>query len=157
MNSATPHTDTQFGHLERWKLPFANSLHPSVSLIIPPNSVDRLIVVVMPQGLEEYPGYILDFKRAHFTIAYDESCAKPTDPYWFEQQKQAGNSCAYIWHNSPLVRLQSGIGCPQSNDITKLKHYLLLGGDSIVEVLAYEEPQLKQFNKPERLIMEYTF
>src|ERR1041385_699270 len=151
-----PHVnDSVTGHLERWELPFADNCL-SVTAIAMPKSVDHLKVVVMPEGLGKYPGYVLDFNGAHFLKIYDESCA-PSDQGWFNILKAAPRSYTYVWHNSPLVRQYAGIGCPPMEDIPKLKHYFLLGRDAIVEILAYQEPMLREFKEPERFNVEYSF
>jgi hypothetical protein len=150
---------SQIGHLERWELPFSNSLDPSVSAIILPDSVDRVKVVVMPKGLESYPGFLLDFECAPFLMVYDETCAPPSIPQWFDLLKAIPKSSTVIWHDSPLVKHYSGIGGNPEvwTQNLKLKHYLILGGDSIVEILAYKEPLITQFNERQKFTVEYSF
>jgi hypothetical protein len=148
--------ESQIGYLERWELPFSNVAHPSVSVIIPPDCFNRIKVIVMPKGLEKYPGYLLDFRSAPFFMFYDETCAPPLSiPPWFDVGGTISPSSTVIWHDSPLVKKYAGIG-GSADPREKLKHYLILGGDSIAEVLAYEEPSVEQFNEHQKITMEYS-
>ena len=110
----------------------------------------------MPYGLEKYPGYLLKFRSAPFFMFYDETCAPPSIPQWFDLLKAIPKSSTVIWHDSPLVKQYAGIG-GYSNQNLKLKHYIILGGDSIVEILAYEEPSIEQFTERQKFTMEYSF
>jgi hypothetical protein len=150
---------SQVGYLERWDLPFSNNISPSVC-IIPPEDFNRVKVIVMPKkGLpEQYPGYLLDFQSAPFFKFYDETCAPPLIPQWFDLLKAIPKSSTVIWHDSPLVKQYAGIGGGRYYaQYEKLRHYIILGGDSIIEVLAYEEPSIKQFNERQKLTIEYSF
>ena len=74
--------------------------------------------------------------------------------------KTIPKSSTVIWHNSPLVKLYDGFGdypITHHAELPKLKHYLILGGDSIVEILAYLEPLITQFNEPQKFMVEYSF
>lgn len=146
--------------LEVWKTPFTQAVHPSVTPIFPPEKPEPspkerfpFKVVVMPHGLGEYPGYVIDFVRAHVVLSYDESCANP-DSHWLELIRSAPRSCAYIWHGSPLLLRYKGIGCEFEDE---LRHYVILGGNSIVEVLTYEEPSVTSFGGPQSFPMEHSF
>ena len=150
---------SKVGYLEKWELPFSNKLCPSVSLIIPPDDFNRVKVVVMPQGLNKYPGYIIDFKRAPYFSVLDETCAPPPIPEWFDLLKAIPKSSAVIWHDSPLIKLYDGVGSyreAMTREI-KLKHYIILGGDSIVDVLAYDEPVVEKFTERQKFVMEHSF
>ena len=151
---------TEIGFLEKWDLPFSNELWPSVSVIIPPDSTGRVKVVVMPEGLGRYPGYLLEFDAAPFVMVYDETCAPRPISEWFEMLKTIPKSSAIIWHDSPLVKQYAGIGAISflhRIENPTLKHYMISGGDSIVEILAYLEPSVVQFDKPQKILIEYSF
>ena len=149
-------TSQEPGQLQPWELPFAHNLYPSVTAFFLPDTVDHIKAVIMPKGLGEYPGYVLEFRRAPFLMMYDESCTPP-DQALIKLLAGVGKSCAYIWDNSPLVQQYKGIGCPPSEGSLKLRHYLLVGGDSIVEILAHEAPTVMRFDKPESFNVEYSF
>lgn len=110
----------------------------------------------MPHGLEKYPGYLLEFRSAPFFMFYDETYAPPSIPQWFDLLKTIPKSSTIIWHDSPLVKKYAGIG-GYSNKNQELKHYIILGGDSIVEILSCEEPSIEQFNERQKFTMEYSF
>ena len=156
-------TEVKYGsgeYLEIWKTPFTEAAFPAVAPIFPPDdpnpsTKDRFPfkVVVMPHGFGKYPGYVIDFMRAHVVLSYDESCANP-DSHWVELVRNAPRSCAYVWHGSSLLREYNGIGCEFE---AELRHYVILGGDSIVEVLTYEEPSVTSFDGPQIFTMEHCF
>lgn len=131
-----------------------------MTAIIQPDTVDQVRVVVMPRGLGTYPGYTLDFEAAPVLMVSDETCAPSPIPEWFELLKIIPPSSAIIWHDSPLVKLNAGIGWNQKDIcIGKLKliHYLILGADSIVNILAYKKPLVSEFKEPLKITMEYLF
>jgi hypothetical protein len=150
---------TRIGYLEKWELPFSNSLCLSVTAIIPPNTVDRVMVVVM-RGLGSYPGYLLDFESAPVLLVSDETCAPPPIPEWFDLFKTIPRSKTVIWHDSPMVKLNAGIGSNLKEihiEKLKLTHYLILGDDSTVDILAYKKPLITEFQEPLKITMEYLF
>jgi hypothetical protein len=152
--------ETVVGHLERWDLPFSNILCPSVTAFPLPDTIERINVVVMPNGLGVYPGFLLEFHAAPFLMIYNETCAPAAVPQWLSMLQAIPKSSTVIWHNSPLVKLYNGFGdypIAHHAETPKLKHYLILGGDSIVEILAYVEPSVTQFNEPKKIVTEYSF
>jgi len=150
---------TEVGHLERWNLPFSDISYPSLDAFTLPDTVERINVIVRPKGFGSYPGYLLEFSAAPFLQIYNETCAPPSVPQWFDMLKTISKSSTVIWHDSPLVKLYDGFGdypIARHAQPPKLKHYLILGGDSIVEILAYLEPAVTQFNEPQKFIVEYS-
>jgi len=148
-------------YLEIWKTPFTEAAFPAVAPIFPPDNPksstkDRFQfkVVLMPRGLGKYPGYVIDFVRAHAVLSYDESCATNPNSHWAELVRNAPRSCAYVWHGSSLLRQYNGIGCEFEDE---LKHYVILGGDSIVEVLTYEAPTVTSFDGPQIFTIQHSF
>jgi hypothetical protein len=149
---------TEVGHLERWDLPFSDKLFPAVTAFVVPEGWERINVIVMPKGLGAYPGYLLEFAAAPFLMIYNETCAPPSVPQWFDMLKSIPKSSTVIWHNSPLVKLYDGFGnypIRHHTENPKLKHYLILGGDSIVETVAYLDPTVTQFDIPQKFTVEY--
>ena len=148
------------GYLERWELPFSGKICPSVTAFVLPDAWERINVIVMPKGLGAYPGYLIEFSAAPFLQIYNETCAPPSVPQWFDMLKAIPKSSTVIWHDSPLVKLYDGFGdYPITNHANpqKLKHYVFLGGDSIVEILAYLEPSVKEFRERQDFTIEYSF
>lgn len=113
----------------------------------------------MPHGLGIYPGYIIDFTRAPYVSVLDETCAPPPIPEWFDLLKAIPKSSTVIWRDSPLVKLYDGIGFYYETlrGEIKLKQYVFLGGDSIVNILAYDEPTVKEFTERQKFSLEYYF
>ena len=147
------------GYLERWELPFSDKIYPSITAFLP-DAWERINVIVMPKGLGVYPGYLLEFSAAPFLQIYNETCAPPSVPQWSDMLKAIPKSSTVIWHDSPLVKLYDGFGdYPITNHAKspKLKHYVILGGDSIVEILAHLEPSATEFSGRQKFTVEYSF
>ena len=140
----------------RWDTPFANMLFPAVQPIFSA-SKNALMVIVMPQGLGNYPGYSVVFQDAPLVKVYEELNA-PTDPQWVAAYGHTLKaSASYKWVNSPLVKLNSHLGIRAVFENAKLEHYIISGGNYIVEVLAAEAPAIAIFDGPRTFNETYEF
>jgi len=120
-----------------WEVPFASSVDPSVG-IITENLGETITLVVAPLGIDKYPKYIVRFDRVITSLCYEEACA--FDRGYGYPGKQDG-SCAYRWLGSEWLQgYQKGVDLFGWKD---LGHYLIFGGDSIVEVIACGTPDIK--------------
>ena len=146
-------------YLEVWEVPFAQAAYPALTPIMSPEEPgpsrkDRFPfkVIVFPHGFGKHPGYVVEFVRAHYVMYHDEACGSH-DSHWLEVIKQSPKSCAYIWHGSSLLQRYEGIGCEFEET---LRHYVLLGGDWVIEVLSYREPTVTKFDGPLRIPTDYS-
>jgi hypothetical protein len=130
--------------LIRWDVPFAISLDPSVG-VLTEDLGQSLTLAVAPQGLGNYPKYLVRFKNVVTLLCYEETCA--IDRGYRSLIWSEADLCAYRWITSPWLkhyRVLEDILFSRSAE--KLNHYLLFGGDTIVEVIALGEPTVEQVN-----------
>lgn len=140
----------------RWDVPFADVLFPSVSVIIPPGSADKVTLVVLPHGFGQYPGYLVEFKDAPLLLCSEETGAS-SDPDFIRLKPEALRCCTFLWVNSPLLRRNRGLGSSMIAAREPLKHFLVFGGDAIVEILGYQEPVMTPFSGPISLSVNYDY
>lgn len=133
--------------LVRWDVPFAEACDPSVSLITEQGEQcgDAATLVVAPHGIDEYPKYIVRFGKVVALLCYEEAFA-------FDRGYRALSGielkcCAYLWPDSPWVEsYRKGADIFEWKD---LQHYLIFGGDSIVELIADGQPKIERFDHPQ--------
>jgi hypothetical protein len=121
--------------LEVWDTPFASAKYPSVTLEPVKGKVAEVRVRIECRDAS----YHLEFKFAASFKCTDESVF-PVDR--FNQLPRSGDSCCYLWKESPwsrdfgecLAQVKAAYGC------STLRHYIILGGDNVVEVLAVGDP-----------------
>ena len=128
--------DTTAG-LVRWDVPFAGAKDPSVSLITEQGG-DAATLIVSPDGVDRYPKYLVRFDRVLAALCYEEALA-------LNRGYPQAAGCACLWNDSPWLRASRGWAV----DFLRwpdLRHYVVFGGDSIVELLA-SEPKIQQIDK----------
>ena len=135
--------------LIRWDVPFAISRCPSIGVITDPDS-SKVVLVVRPHGFEKYPQYLVRFFGVVALLCYDD------DPGAFDRGyasliRSEHDLCAYRWITSPWLQRYSTF----NHSDEKLSHYLLLGGDSIVEVIALGEAEVEQVDKKTLIEMKH--
>lgn len=139
-----PHMDATT-HLVRWDVPFAEARHPSVTLITEQGRecANVAVLVVAPHGLDEYPKHLVRFDKVLAVLCYEE--ALPLDRGYGSLAGAQPSVCAYLWVDSPWVRASRGRA--EFLQWPELRHYVVFGGDSIVELLASGEPEMKRIDK----------
>src|SRR5262245_6706400 len=136
--------------LVRWDAPFAEARDPSVSLITERGG-DAAILVVAPLGTDQYPKYLVRFDRVLVSFCYEEAVALDRDyPALTGIERSV---CAYLWGNSPWLRASSGVA--DSLELSGLQHYLVFGGDSIVELIASGQPKVERLDSPRVIETRY--
>ena len=136
--------------LIRWDLPFANGLHPSVG-VITESDTSKVVLVARPHGFGVYPQYLVRLYDVVTLLCYEETCA--IDREWDSLIRSEHDLCAYRWITSPWLkhyRVLEDIMFNKSDE--KLHHYILLGGDDIVEVIALGEAVVERVDK--RMVIE---
>jgi len=131
--------------LIRWDVPFAIGLWPSVAVISDPDN-SKVVLVVRPLAFGNYPRYLVSFRDVVTLFCYEETCAIERD--WGSLTRSEYDLCAYRWITSPWLehyRVLEDIKFSKSEE--KLHHHILIGGDTIVEVIALGEPQVERVDQ----------
>jgi hypothetical protein len=134
--------------LTPWDMPFAEARDPSVSLITE-HGGDVASIIVAPHGIDQYPKYLVRFDKVLAVLCYEEALA--LDRGYPGLPNLPSSVCAYLWADSPWLRASRGraVDFLQWPD---LQHYLIFGGDSIVELLASGAPYVERID--ERRVLE---
>ena len=130
-------------NLVRWDVPFAGARDPSVSLITEQGG-DVATLVVSPHGVDQYPKYLVRFDKVLAMLCYEEALALD------RAYRAVPGTCAYIWADSSWLRASSSYA--EFLGLRELRHYVVLGGDSIVELLASGASEVQQID--ERTVIE---
>jgi hypothetical protein len=134
------------GSLVRWNVPFAEARDPSVS-VITEHGGDVVILSVAPGGVDQYPKYLVRFARVIALLYYEEALA-------FDRGYRAlpgldADVHAYEWLDSPWIhgyrRGAETFGWPT------LQHFVIFGGDSIVEIIASGGATVDQIDAPMKI------
>ena len=129
-----------------WNVAFAEARSPSVSLITEQGEqgTDTATLVVCPHGIDQYPKYLVRFNKVLAALCYEESLALERGYPRCSDTHASG--CAYLWADSPWLRASHGwaVDFLQWSD---LKHYLIFGGDTIVEILAAGGSNVERIEK----------
>ena len=129
--------------LFRWNVPFAAAFYPSVSAIF--ETASQLsegkleVTISVSDGIR----FQVDSSSVLAFTCLDEGCAPKR---WFSsvETKQV-KTCAYHCLDSPWIA--SYEGCQIDTALGKpypLNHYLIYGGDNIVEFVCRNEPSVTQ-------------
>ena len=87
-------------------------------------------------------------------FCYEETCAIARD--WDSLTRSEYDLCAYRWITSPWLkhyRVLEDIMFRKSSE--KLHHYILIGGDTIVEVIALSEPLVERIDQKFTIEVKY--
>lgn len=140
MNSNPPYD------LVRWETPFTDKLYPSILVV--PHPGGPFSLVVAPKGIDSYPKYLIEFDDMVAYKCEDEGFA-PTKLILSLSRDCIAS--AYMWIGSPWLKEwdeeQSRLLLAAAH-YPFPRHYLLLGGDNIVEVLVGGEPVINPITEP---------
>ena|ERR1035437_2096444 len=132
--------------LIRWDVPFANGQCPSVG-VITDSDTSKVVLVVRPHGFGNYPHYLVRFYNVVTLLRYDDGPGA-FDRGYRSLIRSEYDLCAYRWITSPWLFGYSD----QKHSDEEYSHYLLLGGDDIVEVIALGEVEVERVDK--QVVME---
>lgn len=142
--------------LIRWDTPFTENKFPSISLFIQNKEMetDLISVVVAPNGIDEYPKYLVQFGEVVKYSCYEEAFSEEGE---IDKAKLIDkNACAYIWENSPsIISYTSGLPFIVGGKAKKLFHYVIFGGDNIIEVVTPNKPVIEKINSQETITIKY--
>jgi hypothetical protein len=136
--------------LVRWDMPFAEARDPSVSLITEQGG-DAAMLIVAPLGIDRYPKYLVRFSKVIALLCYEEAFA--LDRGYRALSGIEPKCCAYLWTDSPWMESYR-----KGADVFEWKgmqHYLILGGDSVVELIASGQPRAERLD--ERRVIETKY
>lgn len=137
--------------LRVWGTPFSGVMDVSVSVIPDPECLDVLHLVVAPEGIDRYPKYWVKFYGVAAFKCEDESVA-PVKRY-HGLKREESEHYAYLWENSPwLQEFAESQGMLDIYYQGRLIHYVIFGGDLIIEVLSAEEPQIEEVSGPSLIV-----
>ena len=129
--------------LSLWETPFSNSRLPSVGLYIEhgEDETDLVSAIVAPDGIDQYPKYLISFGEALEFSCYEEGCCPDRGYEALIEYPQ--KTCGFKWIGSPSVEAyQALMGDSQLN------HYLIIGADNIVEVVSGGAPIVTTIDSP---------
>ena len=119
-----------------WKTPFASASFPSISVSVERILRDTVVLVDADQRWELRFGYVTGLKVCD--ESYDENTR-------FHLDRDVQDLCSYFWDDSPWLN-EFNMEHVEAVENGKLKHYVLLGGDCNVEVLALGDVEIKPAN-----------
>ncbi len=139
-----------------WDTPFKKCKDPSVLLIVSWDNerADVVKAIVAPNGIDEYPKYIVDFGMVVAYLSMEEGYSPKRD---FEKVECViKDLCSYQWLNSPwLQSYEKGKPFIPDTDKGPLCHYMIFGGDNNVEVITCNEPKIEKVFKEK--VLSYSF
>lgn len=146
---------TDLGELVLWDVPFAHARLPAVSVLGEQQDAQTTLVV---RGMGTYPGWIVNFESSPVVLLQDEMNS-PASAVFESALSRGLNGCAFKWLNSPILRQYGGIGAAAVFDQQGLpmQHFVVAGGDWIVQVLSIHEPSLQRFDGPLSLLFDASF
>ena len=118
--------------LSAWNTPFSSAPWPSVSVISGRNLKDTRIFVTADRD------FVIRFEKILGLKVCDESYDKNSR---FHIDRDKENLCSYLWLDSPWLT-EFTHESAEAVEGGRLTHYLLLGGDYNVEVLAVGAVQI---------------
>ena len=128
--------------LVRWNVPFAGESYPSVSASFKTPTVSSSGELEINIGLADGALYQIRSADVLAFTCFDESCSPKR---WFSNvETDQVETCAYRCQDSPWV--DSYRSCQHDSDgkPIPLNHYLIYGGDNIVEFLCQHEPTISK-------------
>jgi hypothetical protein len=133
--------------LELWETPFSAAVFPSVQVITDDEVCNSVNLIIASGG---YPHYLIKFAEIYGFKVMDESWA-PVNRFVTVQRTAKG--CAYLWRGS--LWLKEFLSERPSLE-GEVAHYVLLGGDLIVEVLSKYEPKIEEFESVAKISKHYS-
>jgi hypothetical protein len=142
--------------LQPWNTPFTSTRAPSVYLIAESKGDSTVSLVVAPKGADQYPKYVVQFTAVYAFGVAEEAGAESLAACLVGQ---AGDwqGCTYIWRDSPHAREYQRFvpDMPFRSGRGPVKHYVVLGGDNVVAVIAAEPPVVHYIDAPQVLHLKY--
>lgn len=149
--------------LVRWDTPFADAQFPSVVTFVNAGELPSsftLEAVVSPKGLDEYPKYRVQFGDVIAFAAMEEMHFPGADFENVDVEGQ-GKFCSYKFLNSPWLESYTQgeyfLFNTDGGDSESLTHYVIFGGDDILQVVTRNEPEISEMREPFTVNMKLEF
>ena len=126
-----------------WDVPFAQFKYPSVNIITEQFGISAMVVVTNSHS-EEYPKYLVHFGKVLAALYYEEAIRLRGQYPDITGGKASG--CAYLWPSSPWLQASSN-WAKNFLQWPELRHYIIFGGDDIVEILASEVSKIEKIDE----------
>ncbi len=139
--------------VDSWDTPFADAKFPSVWVIAEPRGDSTFSVVVCPGGFDAYPKFVVLFSCV-YALSIEEEARSGIASFIGPDGHVPNIGCAYIWLTSPHVK-DFEPGMPFRGGRGPLRHYIILGGDNNVGVVAAEPPTIERVDAPSRVTVTY--
>ena len=147
--------------LVRWETPFTEAQWPSVVAMITrgPKGEYLLEAVISPAGIDEYPKYLVQFGEV---VAFSSMEEMHFPDHDFREAKVAEEKlCAYRFLGSAWLEAYNQgeyfLFNVDGGNSEVLSHFVISGGDDILQVVTKNEPHITVVNEPTVRTVEFPF
>jgi hypothetical protein len=132
-----------------WDTPFIKSKYPSVGVYFEhgEDETDLVSAVVAPDGIDEYPKYLVEFGEVFEVKYYEEGCSPDRGYENLLHAVKGSSSCE--WLCSPSIECYQDLAGEKI-----LRHFLLFGADNILEIVTVNNPKASLVAKPRKIEIE---
>jgi hypothetical protein len=132
----------QMPKLIRWNVPFSRAFYPGVSATFETPTHLSQGKVKVTVSLSDGTLFRVESTSVIAFTCLDESCAPKR---WFSTvETEQREISAYLCVESPWIESYEGCQYDANGDPIPLNHYLIYGGDNIVEFVCQHEPVVSQ-------------
>lgn len=133
----------QMSKLIRWDVPFAEAFYPSVTAIFETPTLLSPGKMEVTVSTSDDSLFRIESTSVIAFTCLDEGCAPKR---WFSTVETVQEEiCAYYCLESPWIESYEGCQFDVNGQIP-LNHYLIFGGDNIVEFICQHEPVVSQLS-----------
>jgi hypothetical protein len=147
--------------LVRWETPFTDTQFPSAVIVAEdgPSGEYLISALVAPSGIDKYPKF-----RVHFGVVIAFSCMEemqyPARDWDQTVEVQEKGLAAYEYLNSTwLISYEKGeyfLFNTDGGNSERLRHYLINGGDFIIEVITKHKPTFETISSATDLLIKVS-
>lgn len=134
--------------LVRWNTPFGNASFPSILVNYDGRTAT---VVVAPDGIDRYPKYLVEFGEVIALSCMDEACRPMTEPNAIAGGSESRGSSFELIGSGWL---RDYAPCHDPENSGSLRHFLMHGGDNVVEIVSMSEPKITEITEPKTFAIE---
>lgn len=144
--------------LIRWETPFSDLIDPSAIALVNRDQNDIYaypMEVIICNDLDAYPKFRVQFGQVIAFSAMEEM-HNPMS-YFKDVERDDNETCAYTFSDSPwVVAYGGGEGFVfQPDNGESLTHYVIFGGDDIVQVITKNDPVITVISEPMMLKIDF--
>ena len=128
--------------LVRWDVPFSGAFYPTVIATFHTATKSAPGKMEITIGISDGTQFRVESASVLAFTCLDESCAPKR---WFSTaETEQLETCAYHCLESPWIKSYEGCQYDANGNPIPLNHYLIYGGDNIVEFVCQNEPLVSQ-------------